>query len=489
MSRIWIYLICSLFVSWNLIFGISSVSAVVDPLSVPNNRVGIHILDTSEVSEAAKLVNSSGGDWGYVTIPIRSDDRDNSKWRRFFLDAQKNHLIPILRLVTYVDTDKWVTPTAFDLVDFANFLNQMPWPTKNRYVVLFNEPNHAKEWGGTVAPEEYARILVDAEEIFKSRSSDFFLLSAGLDMSAPNNSTSLDALEYYRRMTQKVPGWYAAVNGLSVHAYPNPGFIASPYSTTRFGITSYQYEKKYLSKLGLSGKPIFITETGTNSPSGFYASAFNEVWTDKEIVAVTPFLLFAGAGAFYDFSLLDTNRKPTANYTDIFNLKKTPGSPLLSPLDTSVVQSNNYQIFSTPAPNSPPTFFERMSKLFSFKRPYLLMGGVEISVEISDTDAKRNQGLSGRKNLTEGTGMLFVFPAKAPLTFWMKDMNFPLDFIWMADGKVVELNADIPPPSKTNGTPMVIRPANFADKVLEVNAGFIQTHHIKVGDSVTLLWK
>ena len=51
--------------------------------SVPNNRVGVHILDPNEINDAAKLINSSGGDWGYVTIPIRSNDRDRDKWLKF----------------------------------------------------------------------------------------------------------------------------------------------------------------------------------------------------------------------------------------------------------------------------------------------------------------------------------------------------------------------------------------------------------------------
>ena len=53
--------------------------AVYDPISVPNNHFGIHILETSELDQAAKFVNSSGGDWGYVTMPIRANDRDLSK--------------------------------------------------------------------------------------------------------------------------------------------------------------------------------------------------------------------------------------------------------------------------------------------------------------------------------------------------------------------------------------------------------------------------
>lgn len=466
-----------------------SVLAVVDPLSVPNNPYGVHILDPSELAEAAKLVNSSGGDWGYVTIPIRSDDRDFSKWTRFFRESKRNHLIPLIRLTTYVDNDTWVAPTPFDLVDFANFLDQMPWPTKNRYVILFNEPNHANEWGGELSPDGYARILIDAEEIFKSRNSDFFLISAGMDMSAPNSATSMDAMEFYRRMTMEVPDWYKSLNGLSVHAYPNPGFTASPYSANRYGISSFEYEQKYLAKLGFSGKPIFITETGTKNLGGFYRPAFSEIWTDNNIVAITPFLLFAGAGSFFDFSLLDQNRKPTVNYTDILSLPKKSGSPLLDESDSAILESLTTAVENTLPSESPVSVWNKISRLFSLKRPYLTIGDTTLSVEISDTEAKRTQGLSGRKSLPKDVGMLFIFPFKAPLTFWMKDMNFSLDFVWIADGRVVEVNADIPPPSLTGGVPKVINPANYADRVLELNSGYIESHHIKVGDKVSLVWK
>ena len=130
-----------------------------DPASVPNNRVGVHILDPNEINDAAKLINSSGGDWGYVTIPIRSNDRDRDKWLKFFQNARRLHVIPIIRLATYPNSDVWVEPNSADLIDFANFLNDMPWPTNNRYLILFNEPNHANEWGGNLNPYNYATLF------------------------------------------------------------------------------------------------------------------------------------------------------------------------------------------------------------------------------------------------------------------------------------------------------------------------------------------
>src|SRR5581483_6105137 len=124
------------------------VHAIEDPTTFVNNRFGIHILFPSEVEGAAKLVNSSGGDWGYVTIPVQSTDRDLEKWQRFMDDCKKYHIIPIIRIATYPESNYWTRPTVFDPLDFANFLNSLYWPTKNRYIIVYNEPNSNLEWGG-----------------------------------------------------------------------------------------------------------------------------------------------------------------------------------------------------------------------------------------------------------------------------------------------------------------------------------------------------
>lgn len=463
-------------------------SLAADPLSVPNNRFGVHILDTGEILEAAKLVNSSGGAWGYVTIPIRTDDRDKDKWSLFFKTCRENKVIPILRLATFVDKDRWTTPSALDLVDFANFLNELPWPVKNRYIIVFNEPNHSKEWGGYVSPQEYAGLLIQARDIFKTRSNDFFLISGGLDMSAPSNSTSTDALKFYREMTKAEPQWYSALDGIGVHAYPNPGFVASPLSKDRYGITSYRFELATLRNLGFDEKPIFITETGYAGRENFYPTAFNSVWTENKIVAVTPFLLFAGAGDFVKFSLLDSSHHPTASYTAIFNQPKIAGSPLLNPIKET--PTANLSFSSGNAPSSPRivNFFKRIYNFFFPSRhlPILNIGQTSISVEIADTPSLRTKGLSGRNELAQNTGMLFTFPQKSFQTFWMKDMRFPLDFIWIADQKIIQLDKAVPPPDQTSGQPQIIKSYLPVDQVLEVNQGFIDENSIKVGQTVML---
>ncbi len=485
--RFWILVFgtCLLFVSWSLVIGPLRSFAIYDPLSVPNNKFGVHILDPNEITEAAALVNSSGGDWGYVNVPIRADDRDKEKWQTFFSQARKLHVIPILRLATYAAGSGWVAPTSFDLVDFANFLNEMPWPTKNRYIILFNEPNHSGEWGGQVDSLRYSTLILQAQQIFKTRSEDFFLLSAGLDMSAPSGYTSSDALAFYSQISRLQPEWYKSLDGLSVHAYPNPAFSASPYSKGRFGISSYRYEINFLTALGYPQKPIFITETGTVTQNEFYTPAFNDVWVEPNLVAITPFILFAGAGDFTKFSLLDPNHQPTQAYTDIKNLPKIAGSPLLANPENSQIS-----VFYSSNPSlkaSKPNFIRQLLRLIFGSQKQVLVGSKTLSVDIADNDLLRVRGLSGRSKMAEDQGMLFIFDRPNTQTFWMKDMKFGLDIVWINKEKIIGISKNVPPPAKTNGKPAIVNSPMPADKVLELVAGFSDKFGLKVGDSVNLL--
>ena len=112
-----------------------------------------------------------------------------------------------------------------------------------------------------------------------------------------------------------------------------------------------------------------------------------------------------------------------------------------------------------------------------------------ISVEIVKTEIQRRQGLSGKENLPEGEGMLFIFESKnIQPPFWMKDMKFAIDIIWIDDDKIVQIDKDIQPPEPgaSDNKLVLYTPNQPIDYVLEVNAGFSEENKIKVGDSVNL---
>lgn len=117
------------------------------------------------------------------------------------------------------------------------------------------------------------------------------------------------------------------------------------------------------------------------------------------------------------------------------------------------------------------------------------VGQTEVAIEVADSEEERSQGLSGRKSLDGKEGMLFVFPGgNAYPSFWMKDMLFPLDIIWIDNSKVVKIEKNIPAPDKGAGDASLTlyHPDKPIDYVLEVNAGFSDTNDIVVGDNVDL---
>lgn len=310
--------------------------AVYDPLSVPNNRFGIHILEPAEVERAAGFVNSTGGDWGYVTIPIRANDRDLVKWARFMEESRRLHLIPILRIATFPVEDRWTAPNEYDIVDFANFLDELPWPIANRYIVVYNEPNHGNEWGGFVDPAEYARVLDRAMAIFRQKNADFYMISAGLDASASNNSFSMNEYDYMRVMNATVPGIFSRVDGVAAHAYGNPGFSSAPNVYSRHSVGSFKFEENFLSGLGVSRPKIFITEAGwrhdlvgEKNAAWYFRWTFANLWNDENVVAVTPFVLNAPTGPFSGFSFLDENGAFRHFTKELFGGEKIAGRPTL----------------------------------------------------------------------------------------------------------------------------------------------------------------
>jgi len=118
----------------------------------------------------------------------------------------------------------------------------------------------------------------------------------------------------------------------------------------------------------------------------------------------------------------------------------------------------------------------------------LAIDSARFSVEVASTAVEQARGLSYRASLGENDGMLFIFGAGAVQTFWMKDMRFPLDMIWISGNVVAGFTQNIPTPAP--GTqlwqlPVYTSPVN-TDKVLEVNAGTVAKYNIKAGDTVTI---
>lgn len=111
---------------------------------------------------------------------------------------------------------------------------------------------------------------------------------------------------------------------------------------------------------------------------------------------------------------------------------------------------------------------------------WVTVGPVKVKAEVVKSPEKLYLGLGQRKELPEGRGMLFVMPSTETQHFCMRGMQFPIDFIWIVQGKVAGLDQNIDPIYP--GNLISPEPVNY---VLEAPAGFADKYGVKVGDRVS----
>ncbi len=105
-------------------------------------------------------------------------------------------------------------------------------------------------------------------------------------------------------------------------------------------------------------------------------------------------------------------------------------------------------------------------------------------VTVAKTSEEQQRGLSGLNSLPSDQGMLFLFDKPDYYSFWMKNMKFPIDIIFIKDDKVVSIVENAKPQSDTN--PPIYQPEAPINRVLEINAGLSKKYNIKKGDRVEI---
>ncbi len=108
--------------------------------------------------------------------------------------------------------------------------------------------------------------------------------------------------------------------------------------------------------------------------------------------------------------------------------------------------------------------------------------GQDLQTELAATPEARTCGLSNRSELPEDHGMLFIYPNRAPRTFWMKNTFFPLSIAFL-DDKGTILSINVMTPMQTAERYRSLQPVRYA---LEVNQGWFDRHGIGVGDFVEI---
>ena len=316
----------------------------------PNNKFGMYVQNSGDqIAAAAGLVNSSGGDWGYVLLTMNLNDRGSGTWQSLFDAAAQHHVIPIIQLFNAGTCN----PDEMDFGGLAEMLNGLSWPAKHRYISIFNEVNAGDYWCGNASGESYAKALDKAIREFKDKSSDFFIMPAAFNSSARTGAVSNEKAKYIgedlflSQMNQAVPGIFNRIDGWATHAYPQPNFSGAIYGG-RDSILNYSWEMGIVRSLGGPSLPIFITETGwlhkegqescgQYSQAGLlsegvvaarYRSAYVDYWLrDARGVAVAPFIWASNdpCAAGFAWQKPDGSLYPQGDV--IKALPKTAGSP------------------------------------------------------------------------------------------------------------------------------------------------------------------
>ena len=307
------------------------------------SKIGMHILSIHELDTTDSLLGKmhlpanidsleentknekkqkSQETWQYVTVPFTLKDLENLvEWQTFFDRSKEKKIIPIVRLVTRFENNAWQQPSRKEVVDQLTALSKLNWPTDKKHIIIFNEVNHAKEWGGEISPQNYADHLSFASQWARAEDTNFVILPAAMDLAAPNGNQTMEAFTYLEAMLAHNPEVFNYIDIWNSHSYPNPGFSAPATTTGQNSLRGFEYELNFMKEKTGKDLPVMITETGweLNSKTrsrltANYNHAVSEIWSESRILAVTPFILQGDPGPFSDFGFIDASGKETPHF-------------------------------------------------------------------------------------------------------------------------------------------------------------------------------
>ena len=141
-------------------------------------------------------------------------------------------------------------------------------------------------------------------------------------------------------------------------------------------------------------------------------------------------------------------------------------------------QENNEKIFSKEGRQAEDYSGVAFEEIFSFQKE-IAFGKSKVKVWIADSDGKRYRGLSGKENISQDEGMLFVHSKSGQFPYVMREMNFDLDFVFILGDEVVDMRKNIPKDYSES-----VFGKNIYDKVLEISSGKIEKENILIGDKI-----
>jgi hypothetical protein len=122
----------------------------------------------------------------------------------------------------------------------------------------------------------------------------------------------------------------------------------------------------------------------------------------------------------------------------------------------------------------------------SQNKSYVLIDNKKYYVDVARTQIEQGKGLAIYEGIPQDKGMIFPFSSPDYYTFWMKDMRFPIDIIYINRNKIVDIFNSVPAPKSENQMLPIYRPKEKADMVLEINAGQSKKYNFKIGDVIKI---
>ncbi len=347
------------------------------PPSDRNNIVGLNVARLHQrlyIWAASDLVNANGGDWGYITVVWTIEDREarNAEYNlQLFLDrCYEFHVQPIVRVATKFEAKKeptvpgqppvkpnpqgaegtWMRPDWDEPAKWRAFFETGRWPTRHAWIVVGNEPNLGREWGGAVDAGGFARYLAHFLDVFKD-APRFDVVGGALDIS---NTTAMpvmqDALEFLDGMAEAVPGIFERL----------PAWASNPYRVLNRGPSARFTHRAYEIELDHIGRelPVLITEAGhldtgdEQEIARFYAEAFRDWMADPKVIAATPLFWHPDRNDFWMFELdkkgAFVHKSPT--YELMRKLPRVAGSPNYAVTQVNVARLTPYEVLVAEEP-------------------------------------------------------------------------------------------------------------------------------------------
>lgn len=121
---------------------------------------------------------------------------------------------------------------------------------------------------------------------------------------------------------------------------------------------------------------------------------------------------------------------------------------------------------------------------FLNKTPVATINNHSFRVSAAVSQKEHETGLSKTQSLSEDQGMIFLFEKPEYYSFWMKNMKFPVDIIYINNDKIVTIKNNAAPPKNNEENLIIYTPTGPSDKVLEIQAGLSEKYGFKIGDTV-----